>query len=81
MMIDKLQMIRTAKFGMLLAGTVMLGACGTTPEERGVTGAGVGALGGALVGAPATGALVGGATGLFTDEDDLDLGEPIWDWD
>ena len=28
-----------------------LAACGTTPEERGITGAGLGAAGGAIIGA------------------------------
>lgn len=65
-----------------------LAACGTTPEERGLTGAGLGAAGGAIIGAVTgltvleaalIGTGVGGATGLLTDEDTLDLGEPIWE--
>ena len=74
---------------MSAAAVALLGlaACGNTMEERALTGAGIGAgagaLGGAAVGAPASGALLGGAaggaTGAFTDEDDIDLGEPIWD--
>lgn len=63
-----------------------LAGCGQTRAERGISGGGIGAaggaVGGALAGAPALGALLGGAagaaTGVFTDEDDLDLGEPIW---
>jgi hypothetical protein len=35
-----------------------------------------------MLGAPATGALIGGAiggaTGALTDEDDIDLGDPFW---
>lgn len=65
-----------------------LAACGTTPEERGITGAGLGAAGGAIIGAVTgltvlqaalIGTGVGGATGLLTDESTLDLGRPIWE--
>lgn len=76
-----------AKAGIAAAALLALAACGETRGERGLTGAGIGAgagaVGGALTGAPATGALiggaVGGATGAFTDEEDLDLGEPLWE--
>jgi len=62
-------------------------ACGTTPEERGVSGAGIGAGAGAIVGAvtglsvvqgAVLGAVGGGLTGAMTDRDDIDLGEPAW---
>lgn len=70
----------------LIAGLATLGSCGTSPVERGVTGAGIGAaagaIGGAVVGAPGTGAAVGaavgGAAGALTDPDDVDLGDPVW---
>lgn len=55
-----------------------LAACGTTDEERGLTGAGIGGAAGLAVGAPLAGALAGGATGVFTESDDVNLGEPIW---
>ena len=70
---------------MALALTVA--ACGSTPQERGVSGAGLGAAGGAIIGAVTgltvlqaalIGTGVGGATGLLTSRDQLDLGEPIW---
>lgn len=69
---------------LLVAGT--LAACGSTPGERGVTGAAIGAaagaVGGATVGAPAVGAAIGGAVGgtvgALTDKANLDLGEPVW---
>jgi osmotically inducible lipoprotein OsmB len=70
-----------AAIGLLFA------ACGSTDLDRGLSGAGIGAAGGAAAGvatggSPTTGALLGGAagaaTGILTDEDDLDLGEPIW---
>lgn len=69
-----------------VAGLVLAG-CGSTQTERGISGAGIGAGGGAignaaLGGSAATGALLGGAAGaaagVFTDEDDVNLGDPIW---
>lgn len=63
-----------------------LGACGQTTGERAISGggigAGVGALGGFLVGAPLEGALIGGAvgagTGALTSPSQINLGRPIW---
>jgi uncharacterized membrane protein len=74
-----------AVVGVFVA-VLAVGACGDTTMDRGLSGAGIGAaggaLGGALVGAPVAGALIGGAagaaTGVFTDSDQIDLGEPIW---
>ncbi len=47
-----------------------LGACGHDPGERALTGGGIGAgvglVGGALMGAPLEGALIGGAVGAGT---------------
>lgn len=66
---------------------LFLTACGTTPEERGISGAGIGAGAGAIVGAvtgltvvqgAVLGAVGGGLTGAMTDRDDIDLGEPAW---
>ncbi len=71
----------------LLSLSLALAACGNTKEERGITGAGLGAAGGAILGAVTglsvlEGALigtgVGGVTGLLTDKDDIDIGDPIW---
>ena len=64
-----------------------LGACGTTPGDRGVSGAGIGAatgaVAGALVGAPLAGAAIGagaGATiGAVTSPSAVDLGKPAWE--
>lgn len=61
-------------------------ACGNTTGERALSGggigAGVGALGGLLVGAPLEGALIGGAvgagTGALTNRSQINLGRPIW---
>jgi len=64
-----------------------LAACGNTSEERGITGAGLGAAGGAILGALTgltvlEGALIGtaagGITGLLTDKGDFDIGDPFW---
>lgn len=63
-----------------------LAACGSSKTDRALSGAGigagVGAVGGALMGAPATGAAVGAATGAaagaLINEQNLDLGKPIW---
>jgi hypothetical protein len=73
--------------GLLVAAGLLLGACGSTPTERGVTGAGIGAATGAAAGAlggeAGTGALIGGAagaaTGALTDEETIDLGDPLWE--
>jgi osmotically inducible lipoprotein OsmB len=66
--------------GLLLAG------CGTTPQDRALSGAGLGAASGAVIGAlagaPAIGAAVGagvGATvGAATTSSQVDLGKPVW---
>jgi hypothetical protein len=67
--------------------SVSVNGCGSTATERGVTGgaigAGVGAAGAAVTGgSPVGGALLGGAagaaTGVLTDQEDLDLGDPVW---
>ncbi|HEX9647678.1 MAG TPA: peptidoglycan-binding domain-containing protein [Alphaproteobacteria bacterium] len=79
-------MIRTGC--VLLAIGLGLAACGNTAEERGITGAGIGAAGGAVLGAVTglsvvEGALIGagavGLTGALTDKSDIDIGDPIWD--
>lgn len=65
---------------------VALSACGNTTGDRALSGggigAGAGALGGLMVGAPLEGALIGGAvgagTGALTRSDQIDLGRPIW---
>lgn len=67
---------------LFAASTLLLAACGNTPTERGLSGAGigagVGAVGSAVTGgSPWTGAViggvVGGATGAMTDKDDINL--------
>ncbi len=65
-----------------VVASLTLGACGSRPGERalsgGAIGAGVGAVGSTLVGgSPWTGAAIGGAagavTGAVTDKDDINL--------
>jgi hypothetical protein len=70
-----------------VALSAMLAACGSSTTDRALSGAGIGAAGGAAVGAvtggnPVTGAVLGGAAGAavggLTNKSDLDLGKPIW---
>jgi osmotically inducible lipoprotein OsmB len=71
---------------LALAAALLLSACGQTPTDRAMTGAGFGAAGGAvvgaLVGAPLIGALVGGGAGAVagaaTDPSEIYLGAPVW---
>jgi uncharacterized membrane protein len=66
--------------GLLLAG------CGSTPQDRALSGAGIGAASGAVIGAlagaPAIGAAigagVGAAVGAATNPSQVDLGKPVW---
>ena len=77
-------MRRTAM--MLLVGCTLLSACGTTTEERALSGGALGAAGGAVVGALtgswAVGALVGAASGVaagaLTTPEQVNLGTPVW---
>ena len=78
-------MIRVASLCVVLA--VVLSACGSSKGDRTASGAGIGAAGGAVVGAVTgltvvegalIGAAVGGATGFLTDEEDVNLGKPVW---
>jgi len=72
---------------LVIALTLSLTACGTTPAERGLSGAGLGAAagaagaaiaGGSLASGAAIGAAAGAVAGALTDEEDVDLGEPAW---
>jgi hypothetical protein len=65
----------------------LLSACGSTPKDRAIIGAGigagVGAVGGTLMGGDAVkgavvGGVVGGAAGGLTKEKDINLGKPVW---
>ena len=69
-----------------IAATLLLAGCGNTTGDRALSGGGIGAAGGAvlgsLVGAPFAGALIGGgagaATGAATSPSDVNLGTPVW---
>lgn len=64
------------------AALLLLAACGANEGDRALSGGAIGAGTGAVVGGP-VGAVVGGAagatTGAVTEEDDINLGDPIWD--
>ena len=74
---------------VVVAGTALLvSACGTTTQDRTISGAGIGAGAGAVVGAVTgltvlqgalLGAAAGGLTGALTEADILNLGDPIWE--
>ena len=62
-------------------------ACGSTPQDRAISGGGIGAAGGAVVGAVTglsvlQGALIGTGVGALvgglTSADSFDLGRPLW---
>ena len=69
---------------MLVA--LALAGCGTSQNDRalsgGAIGAGAGGLAGAAVGHPLAGAALGGAggaaTGAYTNPNQVDLGRPAW---
>ncbi len=64
-----------------VAALLLLGACGTTNSQRGISGAAIGA-GVGLLGGPVgvvAGAAIGAGTGVLTDAEDFNLGKPIWD--
>jgi osmotically inducible lipoprotein OsmB len=75
-----------ARLAFAAAALLAVAACGTTPQDRALTGAGLGAAGGAALGAiggsPGTGALLGGAAGAaggaLTSPNQIDLGRPVW---
>ena len=70
----------------LITLSLGLAACGDTPMDRGLSGAGMGAgaglLGGLLFNSPLEGALlgavVGGGVGALTQRSQVDLGRPMW---
>jgi osmotically inducible lipoprotein OsmB len=72
----------------VMIAAVTLAGCGTTPGDRGLSGAGIGAATGAVVGAivggpvlaaAAIGAGAGALTGVATKPSAVNLGKPIWD--
>ena len=72
---------------LTVGAPLLLTGCGITQGDRAVSGAGLGAATGAVVGAvtPLTpvggallGAAVGGAAGAFTTPSEVNLGPPVW---
>ncbi|HET6522810.1 MAG TPA: hypothetical protein VFG47_23745 [Geminicoccaceae bacterium] len=70
-----------------LAVGLLLAACGETRTDRALSGAGLGAAAGAaasgvtggnILGGAAIGGAAGAAAGGLTDEDDVNLGDPLW---
>jgi osmotically inducible lipoprotein OsmB len=63
-----------------VASLALLGGCGTTQGDRGLSGAliggGIGLIGGG--GGVVVGALVGAGVGMLTDNSQINLGTPIW---
>lgn len=81
-------MLRLALVSISLG--VLLAGCGETTTDRALSGAGIGAAaggassaatGGSLLGGAALGGAAGAAAGGLTDEEDVDLGDPIWNGD
>lgn len=76
----------TALFIVAAVALVALSACGSSTQDRAISGAGIGAgagaVGGLLLGHPLEGAVlggvVGGAAGGLTKQDQIDLGKPVW---
>ncbi len=80
-------MFRTSLKAATILAALSLAACGTTPGERGLTGAAIGAAAGAVVGGVAggnvgtgavVGGVVGGVIGATTTKDEIDIGDPPW---
>ena len=68
------------KRAMAMIAAALLAGCGTTPGDRTLSGAGIGAGIGLLAGPPGVlvGAAIGGASGAVTDPDAVNLGTPVW---
>ena len=68
------------QLAMAMIAAALLAGCGTTPEDRTLSGAGIGAGIGLLAGPPGVlvGAAIGGASGAVTDPDTVNLGTPLW---
>lgn len=69
------------KFLLLALVPLALSACGTTTSQRALGGAAIGAGAGAVAGpiGVGTGAVIGGAVGVVTPSDKVNLGKPVWD--
>jgi peptidoglycan hydrolase-like protein with peptidoglycan-binding domain len=72
---------------LALGGALLVAACGSSTEDRTVSGAGIGAAAGTVIGAVTgfgliqgalVGAAAGGLTGAVTTQDQVNLGKPAW---
>ncbi|WP_118137149.1 hypothetical protein [Oceanicella sp. SM1341] len=79
--------MRVSVIALLAASAFGLAACGSGSGDRAVSGAGIGALvggagsaitGGSVATGAAVGAGAGAVAGAVTDEDDVNLGKPLW---
>lgn len=69
------------------SAVLLLAACGSSTSDRALSGGAIGAGAGAATGAVTGGSVLGGAViggaagaaaGAATDEDQIDLGDPVW---
>jgi peptidoglycan hydrolase-like protein with peptidoglycan-binding domain len=72
---------------VLVASLAAAAGCGTTTQDRGMSGAGIGAAAGAIIGAvtglsvvegAVLGAVGGGLTGALTKPSQVNMGDPAW---
>ena len=72
---------------VLVASLTAVAGCGTTTQDRGLSGAGIGASAGAIIGAvtglsvvegAVLGAVGGGLTGALTKPSQVNMGDPAW---
>lgn len=77
-----------SRLGFAVVGLgFLVAACGSTPGDRALSGAGIGAASGAVLGAffgapglgAAAGAAAGGMAGAVTTPSQVDLGKPVWE--
>ncbi|MGE3302959.1 MAG: hypothetical protein AB7M12_07570 [Hyphomonadaceae bacterium] len=68
------------KLVLVLAACATLSACGHQFADRTLSGAGIGAGAGAVLGpvGVGAGAVIGGAVGAVTPAKNVNLGKPIW---
>ncbi len=71
------------KYALTVAAALFVSACGTQMGDRMASGAAIGGGAGLVAGGVGAipGALIGAGVGAFTDPDDVNLGEPVWDDD
>lgn len=79
--------MRCFVLALVAFGTLAVAGCGSSTTDRGLSGAGIGAAagaagaavtGGSTVGGAALGGAAGAAAGAATDDDDVNLGDPVW---